>query len=503
MGEVLPSLSRALKVMKSQSVFSKSVRGSTYNIAVSAITIVLGFIRSVLLMRLLAPDQFGIVALALFWVTFLRSFSTIGIDHALIQCLNPAKETFSTHFILRLILALIILLLGILVSPFLRWAYADQAIVVDVFLVFLSINVFTASFSTPSAMLRRDMRFGAMALLNLLSSLAMTITVPSLAYLGAGLWSLVAEQAIGPIVRFVGLWAFLRPWRLSLRFDWDKAKVLLKFGRHVLSANVLGILLDRFDDFWVGTALGPMPLGYYSRAYDVAQYPERVLAKPITSVVFSSYAALQDDRERLSKLFFRANSFLVRTGFLLGAVLIVVAREATVIVFGEIWLPIVPVFRLMMVYVLLNPLYNNLSYLMIAVGRPNLLSRTRLLQVAIFVLSVIGLAWLWQINGVAVAADLMILSGTIVLTAHSYRFVRYSLHRMFLWPAVAAIVSVVIGYLLSQHVQWTGLWGALILKTLSISGMYILILFLVKRHLIREYGAQIVRPLLNQFRTWT
>ena len=407
----------------SESVFSKSVRGSAYNMAVSAITIVLGFARSVLLMRLLQPDQFGFVSLALFFMMFLAPFSTLGIDDALIQRRDPGRITFSTHFVVRLTLAVAILVLGYLASPLLRQIYADQAIVVDVFLVLLGVNLLRATFSTPGVVLRRDMRFGAIAALNLLSSLAMTVTAPLMAYLGAGLWSLVVEQAVGPIVRWIGLWVVLRPWRPSLRFDRMEAKSLFGFGKHVLTANLLGILLDRFDDFWAGTALGPTALGYYSRAYEIAQYPERVLATPITSVFYPAYAALQGDREEVSRAFFRSSSFLVRAGLLVSIVLLVTAPEITVLLFGENWLPIVPVFRLMLVYIMLDPLYVNLSFLIMGSGHPDLLSRVRLIQIIVFVVSVVAGAFLWGISGVALAADLMMLSGTVILSLYRRRFV--------------------------------------------------------------------------------
>jgi O-antigen/teichoic acid export membrane protein len=489
--------------MKSQSVLSKSVRGSGYNIAVSAVTIVLGFIRSVLLMRLLAPDQFGVVALALFLMTFLRPFSVFGIDSALIQRQEVRQETFSTHFVTRLALAILVLAIGLAASPFLRRVYADQVVVVDVFLVLLGLNVLVASFSTPGVILRREMRFGSLALLNLASSLAMTITAPLLAYLGAGLWSLVAEQAVGPIVRWIGLWVVFRPWRPSLRFNWGEARSALRFGRQVFSANILGTLLDRFDDFWTGTALGPTALGYYSRAYEMAQYPERVLATPITSVFFSTYAAVQEDKEDLSKAFFRSSSFLVRIGLLMAVVLLATAPEVTLILFGEKWLPIVPVFRLMLVYIMLDPIYVNLSYLIIGVGRPDWLSRVRLIQTALFVVTVIVFARLWSINGVAMAANLMMLSGTLALLVYSRRFVSYSISRMFLWPAVATAVSIGFGYWLSQSVQPSSLWWTLILKSISITGIYILILYLTERQIIHEYSSQMLQPLWNEFRART
>ena len=489
-------------LMASQSVLSKSARGSAYNIAVSAITTILGFVRSVLLMRLLAPGQFGLVALALFFRNILTPFSTFGIDYALIQSPHPSREAFSTHYVLRLGLAILILAVGLLASPFLRLVYAEQVAVVDVLLVLLVVNVLVASFSTPGAILRREMRFGAMALLNLVASLAMTITAPLLAYMGAGVWSLVAEQAVGPVVRWIGLWIFLHPWRPSLRLDWDEAKSLMRFGQHVLSANALGILLDRFDDFWIGTVLGSTSLGYYSRAYEVAQYPERVLATPITNVFYPVYATLQEDREELSRAFFRSSSFLVRVGLLVATVLVVTAPEVTVILFGETWLPMVPIFRLMLVYIMLDPLYVNLSYLIVGVGRPDLLSRVRLIQVLVFIVTVVVLARFWGVNGVALAADIVMLTGTVALVMYSYRFVRFSLLRMFAWPAVATAASAVAGLLLPlQGVHWTGLWGVLILKALLLSGVYLLILCSMERHIIREYGSQILLPLWNQFRT--
>jgi len=483
-----------------ESVFAKSARGSAYNLAVSAITIVLGLVRSILLMRLLLPDEFGDVALAMFFMRFLTPFSAFGIDSALVQRPSPEREAFSTHFVLRMTLALAVLALGLVASPFLRRVYAEREVVVDVFLALLAVNAVAALFSTPGTILRRNMRFGPLALLNLAASLAMTVTAPLLAYLGAGLWSLVAEQAVGPAVRCIGIWFFLRPWRPSLRFNWDEAKSLVKFGWHIFSANVLGILLDRFDDFWTGTTLGSTALGYYSRAYEVAQYPNRILATPITNVFLSTYAALQGDKKGLSKAFFRSSSFLVRVGLLMAVVLTIVTPEVTLVLFGETWLPLVPIFRLMLIYVILDPFYVNLSYLVIGAGRPEWLSRVRLMQVVLFVLAVVAGARFWGVNGVALAANLMMLSGTVALVVYSRRFLSFSLPRMFGWPAIATAASAAMGYALIQGVQWKGLWGGLVLKTLAVSMTFGVILYLAERHVIREYGAQILQPLWQRLR---
>jgi PST family polysaccharide transporter len=481
-----------------ESLLAKSARGSAYNIAVSAVTILLGFTRSVLLMRLLGPEQFGAVALSLFFATFLAPFSSLGLDGALIQKKDASPGAFSTHFILRLVGGAAVLALGALAAPALRRLY--PGLVVDIFLILLVVNLFEASFATPGVVLRREMRFGAIAALNLAASLAMTVTAPLLAYLGAGVWSLVAEQAVGPAVRWLGVWGVLRPWRLRFGFDREEARSSVKFGSQVLSANLLGILLDRFDDFWTGSVLGTAALGYYSRAYEIAQYPERVLATPVTNVFFSTYAALQENRTELSRAFFRSSSFLVRAGFLLAVVLLGAAPEVTLILFGATWLPIVPVFRLLLVYVLLDPFYTNLSYLLVGVGQPGLLTRVRVLQAGLFVGLVVVLARLAGMRGVALAADLMMLSGTLALVAHSRRFTRYSLRRMFVWPLAAAGLAALASWALAQALSPASLWGSLLLKAGTAAAIYALVLYLAERRTIHALGRAALEPAWNRLR---
>jgi PST family polysaccharide transporter len=371
---------------------------------------------------------------------------------------------------------------------------------VDVFLILLVVNILQASYSTPGIVVRREMRFGALAVLNLSASLAMTIVAPLLAFLGAGLWSLVAEQAASQVVRWIGFWAVLRPWKPSLHFLTEKAKALIQFGSGVLSSNLLGITLDRFDDFWTGTFLGSTALGYYSRAYDMATYPQRILATPLTNVFFPTYAAVQDDKETLSKAFFRSSSFLVRVGFLFSVVLMATAPEITLILFGEKWLPIVPIFRLMMIYIFLNPLYTNLSYLLIGVGQPGNLARVRLMQVIFFVVTVILFAYIWGTNGVAMAANLMMLIGTAALLVTSRRLVNYSLSRMFKWPIIAATLSAAVGLGVMFMAPELSLWASLIILSVAIMGSYCLCLYLAERDILFEYGSYFLKPMWNRVR---
>jgi len=454
--------------------------------AVSMVTIIFGLLRTVLLMRWLAdPDPFGIITLALFFSTIAVPLATFGVDSALIQAKDPPPSAFSTSFVLRLGFSTGIIALVFIISPVLRGFYSDS--VIHLIWIMLVINLVEATYSPHTIILRRELRFGTLALLNLIASLAMTITAPLLALFGFGIWSLVAERAAGPLVRWLYFWGLSRIWKPSVKYDTEQAKKLLGFGSQVVLTNILGVLLDRFDDFWTGTSLGKSALGYYSRAYDLAQYPERILVTPVTNVFFSTYAIVQDRAQDLTQAFWQASSFLVRLGLLLAVFLVTAAGELTVVLFGKTWLPIVPVFQLMLIYIVLDPIYNNLSYLMIGIGHPRLLNKVRGIQVLVFVIAVISFSYLWNIFGVAMAANLMMLVGTLLLFYYSRRFVEVSFLRLFGWPACAAIFSGLSVWLISGQLSHiNNPWYILIAKSLVVGFAYIGILFLAEREAILE-----------------
>ena len=468
-----------------QGPLKQSASGSLYAVAASGATIGLGFIRTVLLMRLLGPQPFGEASLAFFLAMFLVPFSTLGVDGALIQKKVAGEEAYSTHFLLRMIFGAITLGFSFLAAPLLRRYY--PAIIVNLFLVFLGINLFAASYSTPGAILRRDLRFGPIAALNLFASLAMTVTAPLLAYFGAGVWSLVAEQAAGSVIRWFGLWFVFKPWKIQLRFYLEEGKSLLKFGYQFSFSNLLGILLDRFDDFWTGSILGASALGYYSRAYEIAQYPERVLATPITNVYFSTYAALQEKRTELSRAFHQSSWLLTRAGFLIAVLLAAITPEFTLLLFGKVWIPIVPVFRLMLVYILLDPLNVSLGYLLIGVGRPDLLSRIRLAQLALFVPAVALLGRAGGISGVAIAADVMMLSGLAALIVASRKYADFSLREIFALPVVASILSAIPALAIDRFIPVQNPWVMLISKSVAISLIYLLVVYSFEKEALKRY----------------
>jgi O-antigen/teichoic acid export membrane protein len=434
------------------------------------------------LARLLMPDQFGLVALALVFADLANATTSFGFNPALIQYRTESEKAASTHFVIKLIIGICLVLLGLAAAPLLRHFYPDRPTLVPALLAILVIRLVASGNSTPESLLQRRLEFKRLMILNVASSLSMTVVAPLLAWLGWGIWSLViGEQAVSVVVSALGLWTVRPVWRARFQFDRSIAKHYFHFGFFMMLTQQLTYWLDQFDDFWVGTALGGVALGFYSKAYEFARYPRRVVAQPLQDVFFSTYARLQDDRLRLSKAYYRVNSLVVRAGFILSLGFVLVAREFVQILLGPQWLPMVPTFQLMLVYCLLDPLVVTAGRLSMAVGQPQILTRIKALQLVFFVPAVIVSAHFFGIEGVAVAADIMVVLGASLIMHRMRIFVDFSLRRMFAVPLFAAVVAGISGIVVPHIWGLQAAWSLLLVKGATASVVYLAISWLLER----------------------
>jgi PST family polysaccharide transporter/lipopolysaccharide exporter len=436
-----------------RSIAKKSVKGSAFSIGSSLVTLVLGFTRSVLLARLLRPEDFGVFALAVFFMGMAAKITPTGINAALIHRDSPTSEVVSAHFILRIVAALLLFIIAVAIYPVLSKFYPDQPLVPLIMVILAALRVGTAINSTPQVLLSKQLEFKRIATLDVVSSLVALVVAGSMAWTGAGVWSLVGEVASGVVVRFMGLWVYRSPWTISLKTRWEIIRWYLRFAWFAVLSSNLSFLLDRFDDFWTGTTLGSEALGFYSKAYEFARYPRRVIANPVAGVFFSTFAKLQDDRERLSKAFFRVCSLIARAGFLFAGAFAMVTPEFIRIFLGDQWLPVAFTFQLMLVYTLLDPLLVLANKLTTAMGAPQALTKIRFIQMIVFVPAVVSLAYFFDIEGVAVAADLMLLLGLTMTFSHIKRYVDFSPIRMLGYPLLALMFALAVTLIVERQIS--------------------------------------------------
>ncbi|MCA9900776.1 MAG: oligosaccharide flippase family protein [Ardenticatenaceae bacterium] len=464
----------------SSTIASRTISSSFYSVISSAFTLTLGFIRFVLLLYFLLPEDFGVVTQAMFFVALAAQLRLPGLDLAIIQRETVDEPVRRTYFSMKMGFLIVSVLLMALATPTLGRLYGTMPLLSGILLSLLGVEIIKGMNGVQEALLRRELAFQKIAAADIVSAISMTIIVPFLAWRGYGAWSLVAEALVGQLARGGIVWIFGRLWWPKPGWDRAIAADLWQFSNKLWGNSVLSFVTDRFDDFWIGGALGSQPLGYYSRAYEAARYPRYVVATPLVTVFYSTYARLQGDRPRLSQAFFRLSSLMVRVSFGFSLVLILVAPEL-ISLLGESWQPMLVTFQLMIIYTLLDPLAVGAGDLLIAIGRPDLPFRTKVFQAVVFIPAVIVLGNWLGIEGVAWAANLMVGLGALVLFRLTHRFVDYSARRLWFWPIVGlALTGTAVLWL---NPFWVSLspWLALLGKVGLIFLIYGGLLFIVER----------------------
>jgi O-antigen/teichoic acid export membrane protein len=214
-------------------------------------------------------------------------------------------------------------------------------------------------------------------------------------------------------------------------------------------------------------------------------------------VFYATYTRLQDDRLRLSKAYYRASSLVVRTGFLFSVVFILVATEFVTILLGEKWLTMVTTFQLMVIYCLLDPLIVTSARLATAAGHPEVLTKTKAVQIVIFTPLVIAGAHFYGIEGVALAADVMVSVGFVLIIGQIRRFVDFSITRMFAVPVLAMVLAAIGSVSATYLLRPQSTWLAFLTKGIVATTIYLLTLFLLERTEYRRMLALVYQNVIR------
>lgn len=461
------------------STLERSVRSSTYNFVASGAQTVIQFFRSIILARLLSPDDFGVYTFVVSFVVITKSLPLFGLGGAL---LHRAEESegelaYRVHFTLTTIFTI---LWGIIITIIgYRYVSPDYFMI---FIVILSTQLIDNITQTGKLILARSILFQRIAIVNTLITLFSTISSIFLALFGFGVWSLVSTDIVASIIALLGFYIIRPVWLPKLGWNREVIEYFLNFGSKTFIASILREALDNIDDLWTGTYLGKTSLGFYSRAYTFATYPRRILANPLSNVAASTYAELKYQKKRLSQAFFRVNAFLIRTGFFFAGILALIAPEFIRIVIGIKWLPMLTAFRLMIVYTLLDPIVGTISHIFTAVGKPEIVAKIRVIQLLVLSIGLFILGNAFDIAGVALAVNIMVILGIVVLLYQARKYVDFSIRSMFLVPTFALILGMGFGRLALSILSVSGSpWKTGSVKLIVFTTFYLSILIVLER----------------------
>jgi O-antigen/teichoic acid export membrane protein len=482
------------------SLVQRSITSAAWNLSASLAKTAILFVRSILLARLLPVDTFGVYALAFAVVTTTSILAQYGTNSAFIhRAPETANVERATGVLFTLRLLLTAAWAAALIALSLLFAEGDLRLA----LVWLTLAVAGASMTDiPRNLLDRRVEQRRLAIVEVIDAGLSTAAALALAVAGYPLLALLVTDAISLLLSTLALYVWRPIWRPRLLWDRAIAAYYLRFGRAAAADDALNAVLDNVDEVWTGAALGQAALGYYSRAFTFATYPRRVLAAPMQMVSGGTYAELKGDRPRLSRAFSLSNAWLLRGGFLFSGLLLLIAPEFIRLLLGDKWLPMLTAFRLMIVFALLDPIRSSLASLFTAVGRPEQVLPTRLTQLAVLLLAMALLGTRFGINGVAVAVDLMMLTGTVLLLHLARQHADFSVAGLFAAPVAASLVGLAAALgLLALVCGPTGGecgsdWLTAGVKLVAYGSLYSVVLFALERREITRL-ARVARAALT------
>lgn len=480
-------------------ITDRSIQSASWNVIASGVTVSILFVRSIVLARMLPVDTFGIYAGARALVGLTAVLASFGLGAALIHRApetEDEEQAASVHFTLTLIFSTI--WAGFLILVALAFM-SGQSRIAMLILVLTTFGLLLVA--TPKMMLTRRVAHRRLAAIQTVTALLTTAVAIILASFRITLWALLATDIVTFFVTFIGLYVWRPVWRPRLSWSPNVIRYYLDFGSKNLASVGLLNALDRLDDLWTRYVLGPTAMGYYSRAYSFATYPRAVLATPVNSVAAGTYAELKGDRILQSKAFVQVNSFLIRSGFFLAGLLVLVAPEFISLGLGEKWLPMLNVFRLMLVFTLLDPIKQTISSVFVANGRPDGVMKVRFIQLVVLIVGLVLLGSTMGIIGVALAVNAMLIVGIAVLLWKVKDFVDFSLRELFVAPSLALLIGLLLSYVCSSLPGIQGNdWHSVVIKIIVFVSIYGFLLYILERDQISEIASMLYLQFLKPLR---
>ena len=327
-------------------------------------------VTTAILARLLAPRDFGLIALAMTFMAFLDMLQGLGVSQALVVAdAGTVHEKANTAFTISSAMGVALWLLAAALGPLAATLFRQPRMVEVMPALGLTFLMYGLG-STHYALALREIDFRARTACEIANAVARGLVGIVLALAGLGVWSLIAGYVAGTLAMDVSLWVMVA-WRPRWRLDRAHGRSLLGFGGALTGVAVMGAFLNQFDNALVGRVLGAGQLGLYSIAGRLPYLLIISLAVATGQVLFPAFASLSADRMRAAFLLSLRYTALVALP--LTAFLVVMARPLTLIVFGPRWLAAVAPTQVFCAWALMSPVTQVCGNALKARGRATLL----------------------------------------------------------------------------------------------------------------------------------
>jgi len=379
----------------------RTVRGGVVTIAAQGARTGIQLGSTIILARLLTPEDYGLIAMVTVFTGFIALFKDLGLSAATVQKeeINHRQVTalFWTNVLASVLLALATCALAPVVSRF----YGEPRLTAVT--VSLGSTFILAGLGAQHiALLRRRMRYRELATIDIGAALAGFLLALALALHGAGYWALVASIA-GTAFTSTLLAAIKTSWLPGPPRREPDVMPMLKFGFNLTGFNILNYLRRNADNLLLGVAAGAGPLGFYTRSYHLALMPVHQINGPLSAVLVPALSRLQKAPEEFRSYFCNGTRMVMYGLIPLLAFMFVLSEEIILSALGARWSASIEIFRALTPFALMQVIAASTGWMLVSLGQAGRMLRWQLFQ-APYMIAAFALGLQWGATGVAVAA---------------------------------------------------------------------------------------------------
>jgi O-antigen/teichoic acid export membrane protein len=379
-----------------------TIRGLSWIGALRGFTRTIAFIKIAILARLLLPEQFGLVGIALLTLSFLEIVTETGINIFLIQEKDELKEYLDTAWLVSifrgLIIALILFLSAPLVAFFFKSPQAQQILYLTALVPLIRgfINPAVVRFQKELLFSKEFFLRSSLFFLDALVAIFVALITRSAQSL---VWGMVA----GAIFEVVFSQLAIKP-KPQLRFEKAKFIKVVNRGKWVTLAGFFEYLFREVDDIAVGRFLNTASLGIYQVAYKISCLPITEIANTFSRVTFPIYVQIIHEPQRLKKAYLKTSISILALTALAGILLFFLARPFVILLLGKNWLEVVPIIKILAFFGFLQSFSLATQPLFLAVKRQEYVTLVTLTGILGIGLTIIPLVKNYGVIGASLAA---------------------------------------------------------------------------------------------------
>jgi len=386
------------RTQKKEGLRERTLHGVSWSALSQMVNQGFAFAISIVLARLLGPKVYGLVGMITVFTGFAAVFGDFGLGAAVIQRKDLEDRHLNAAFWTNVTVGTTLTFVMAGLSPIVAWFYKEPALLTLTMVI--ALKYITDSLCVVQiALLTREMRFRALAGIQIGSNVVAGLAGLGFALYGMGPWSLVAQTIGASAVSSAIAWRLGR-WRPRFSFERRACKELFGFSAYILGFDIVNYWSRTLDQLLIGRFAGPAALGIYSRAYSLMLMPLSQVSRVVGRVMFPALSAIQDDKPRVKRVYLKSISVigLITFPMMIGA--LATSDHFILALLGNKWTEAIPLFKIFCLVGLLQSIWTTVGWIYQSQGRTGLYFAIGLIGSVTYVLAfVIGIRW--GIMGVA------------------------------------------------------------------------------------------------------